>query len=34
VDNSGHEYTLAELWDRERAAFDRAGITPNLVPGL
>lgn len=34
VDNSGHQYTLPQLWERNREAFRRAGITPNLVPGL
>lgn len=34
VDSSGHEWTLAELWTRERSAFNAAGITANLVPGL
>ena len=34
VDSSGNQYTLPELFDRETAAFRKAGITPNLVPGL
>jgi len=34
VDSSGRTYTLPELWQRERAAFNAAGITANLVPGL
>jgi SPP1 gp7 family putative phage head morphogenesis protein len=34
VDGSGNQYTLPELWEREQAAFRRAGLTPNLVPGL
>lgn len=34
VDSSGNQYTLPELWERERGAFNRAGITANLVPGL
>lgn len=34
VDASQNQYTLPELFERERAAFRKAGITPNLVPGL
>lgn len=34
VDASGNQYTLPELWERERNAFRKAGLTPNLVPGL
>lgn len=34
VDSSGNQYTLPQLWERERAAFNAAGLTPNLVPGL
>lgn len=34
VDASGNQYTLPELFNRERAAFNAAGLTPNLVPGL
>ncbi len=34
VDASGNQYTLPELFERERAAFNAAGLTPNLVPGL
>ena len=34
VDSSGHEWTLPQLWERERSAFSAAGITANQVPGL
>lgn len=34
VDNSGNQYTLAELFEREAAAFSRAGIKQSDLPVL